>query len=204
MKPKSNSIIDNLPPNQREALERWLFEGELDAAGAQKKLSYDAAVKRLHADFNVRCSRDTVFRWYQRTAQSRKLEEIVTSRQKANLVVEKLRENPSDTYEALLGMAGQMAFEQSMTEGEAFDPEVFYNFTKLVIQGKKEARADKAEDRKTQELILAREQFEFDGAKSCLAHAPFIKSVANNKTLTEAEKIQAIRQRLWGNPPAPK
>lgn len=58
------------------------------------------------------------------------------------------------------------------------------------------------QDRGFMDTILSREQFEFDAAKACLAHLPFLKSVAVRKDLSEAEKIQAVRQKLWGKPPA--
>jgi hypothetical protein len=50
-------------------------------------------------------------------------------------------------------------------------------------------------------LALDRAKFEFDAAKSCLAKLPDLKTISTNKTLTETQKVEQIRLKLFGVTP---
>lgn len=184
-KTRSDSIIDGLPLNQQETLERWLFE---------ENVSYALASERLLADFNVRCGQHALADFYQRTAQRRMLDRIVVSQGKKNAVLEKFKANPADTYQALLEVAGQIAFDKAFSEGKEFDAETIFNFTKLVMTGKKQAM--EAED-----LKLRKDKFEFDAAALCLKHLPSLRSIAAKSGVGEKEKIRQIRLQLFGSAP---
>ena len=131
-KPKSNSIIESLPENQRAQIESWLFE---------ENLSYKDCSARCWQDFSVRCGPNVFGSFYQRVKQRRMLEHIATSRGMANAAVEKFKANPADMYQVLLDMAGQIAFDQAFQSEQKLDAETIYNFTKLVMAGKKQAMA---------------------------------------------------------------
>lgn len=151
-KPKANSVIDGLPANQKEALERWLFE---------ENVSFADATDRLHQDFSVRSSESALRRWYQRRQQERLLDRIAASSSKANAVMERFAKNPANTYDALLGLIGQMAFEESLKTDKA-SVETISDLTNLVLsyQGGKLKAA--AEARKERELALKREKLELE------------------------------------------
>lgn len=52
-------------------------------------------------------------------------------------------------------------------------------------------------------LKLNRDKFEFDAAKACLAMLPELKAIAVNKSLSETQKVENIRLKLFGKvPPA--
>lgn len=159
-KTRSDSVVDGLPQNQREAIEQWI---------AEENLSYINCSKRCWQDFGVRVSKDSVRSYYLRRAQERTrdamLQKIATSRKTANLVTDQFRRNPADTYQALLDMAGQIAFEKSMEGGEELDAETIFNFTKLVIQGKKEARADLRLQMLQQKLELEMQKYKDEVAE---------------------------------------
>jgi hypothetical protein len=182
-KPRSDSTLDNLPPNQRETLERWLFE---------ENLGYEAAAKRLHADFNIKSSTTGVWGFYQRRAQARLLDRITRNKAKANAVVERFTQEPADLYRGALNMISEIAFDKATKE--ELDVETIYNFTKLLIAGRKE-------DVRAEALTLARDRFQFDAAKACLAHLPALRSIAQDNKLDQNAKLDAIRQKLFGQLP---
>lgn len=184
-KPKSNSILDKLAPNQLAQLEDWLFV---------EKISYKDAAARLLADCDCSCAPSSLSAWYQRTAQRRMLDRIAASRSTQNEVLEKFKANPADTYAALLDMAGQIAFDKAFQSEKELDAETIFNFTKLVMSGRKQAMDQQA-------LDLARDKFQFDAAKACLAKIDSIKSIRANATLDQNAKIEQIRLQLFGVAP---
>jgi hypothetical protein len=54
---------------------------------------------------------------------------------------------------------------------------------------------------KRQELTLARDKFEFDAAKACLAKLPQLKTISTNKELSEDQKLEQARLALFGSAP---
>src|SRR5437667_6480243 len=100
-KTRADSFWDNQPPARLAELERWLFE---------ENVSYEVALKR-YSDFGEAGSLAGLSRWRARRAQERMLERIAASARTANSVVEKFAANPANTYDALLQMIGQAAFE---------------------------------------------------------------------------------------------
>lgn len=182
-KPKSNSVIEAMPQNQRDQLEAWLFE---------ENISYKDAVKRLLADFEVRAVESSVGRFYQRCAQLRMLDRIAQSRSSANAVVEKFQANPADMYSALTQMVGQIAFEKAM--GGEFDPEMLFNFTKIVMTARKQ-------DLEAQTLALSRDKFQFDVAKAVRKHLSELQENENRSDLDDDQKMEQVRLRLFGEKP---
>ncbi len=167
-KARSDSKIEGLPLNQRETLERWLFE---------ENVSYDEARSRLFNDFNVRVSQSALHAWRGRCAQGRLLERIAASAQTANAVVQRFEENPADTYKALLGMVGKIAFDKALAD--ELDAETIYNFTRLLI-------ADKKEDTRLEALGLMKEKLELEFQK-------YKDSVAAQKKVIESELAKVTK-----------
>lgn len=54
---------------------------------------------------------------------------------------------------------------------------------------------------KEDSLRLEREKFEFDAAESCLKQLPELRTIANNAKTSHSDKIQQIRERLFGSLP---
>lgn len=54
---------------------------------------------------------------------------------------------------------------------------------------------------KERELTLGEQRFQWDAAEACLKELPFIKKVATDTTLSQTDRIEAIRKRLWGTAP---
>lgn len=54
---------------------------------------------------------------------------------------------------------------------------------------------------KDQEIKLAIEKFQFDGAQAALDHLPALRAIAQNRTLSNDQKREQVRLRLWGPSP---
>lgn len=78
------------------------------------------------------------------------------------------------------------------------DPKLFLAFQ--TAQHRAEMDVKKFEQRE-RELALSRDKFEFDAAKACLAQLPQLKVIASNTKLSESDKIDAIRRKLFGQLP---
>lgn len=57
------------------------------------------------------------------------------------------------------------------------------------------------QDLNIQKVTLDRDKFEFDAAAAALKHAAALKVIANDKTLSEADKVNAARRKLFGTLP---
>lgn len=124
MKPRSDSVIEAMPPNQKEALESWLCE---------ENVSYLVACERLKLDFNVRSSPTALKRFYQRCMQRRLKADIFGKAQFANEVKAEFRKSQADFSEPLLQLIGQMAFEQAVN-GRDLDPKFFVQLSSLLLK----------------------------------------------------------------------
>lgn len=183
-KPKSNSIIDGLPAQQRQQVEAWLFD---------ENISYKDAASRLWNDFGVKVSEAALSNWYSGRAQERMLDRIAASQRLKNEVVQQFERNQADSYKALLNLVGQIAFEKAMTSGE-LDADTIFNFTKLVMDGQKQAM-------QAADLQLRRDRFEFDAAKAALACLPQLRKIAADTGASEQDKLQQARLALFGSAP---
>ena len=184
-KPNSNAKALQLSPAQREKLSAWIVD---------ENMSYEDAAKRATEEFKTPISVKSVRTFYQIASQQAMLDRIVSSRKKANEVVAKFKENPADIYNALLETAGQIAFDKA-TEGKGeLDAETIFNFTKLVMNGRKQAM-----DAET--LALAKDRFQFDAASACLKHLPTLRAIASKQGVDNKEKINQIRLALFGAAP---
>lgn len=188
-KSRADSFWDQQPPARLAELEVWLFE---------QNVSYEEALKR-YAEFGSGCgSVASLARWRSRRAQERMLERIAASAKKANSVVEKFQDNPSNTYAALLQMIGQAAFEAQLNGKTELDLSTLKDLAEVTSLGLK-ARHDSATlALKQEDIRLKRDRFEFDAAKAALAKLPELRAIAGNKSLDQTAKIQAVRQRLFG------
>ena len=59
---------------------------------------------------------------------------------------------------------------------------------------------ERAIEQRERQLELAREKFEFDAAEAILDHLSEVRVIAADPSLKHRAKIQAVRQRLFGQP----
>src|SRR5579863_5091435 len=119
-KPRSDNSLVTLNAAQRERLTQWLFE---------ENISSDATVRRCKKEFGINVARTTLRKFYCQEQQNRALERIAQCAKNANRVVKELTERPADTYRALIGMAGQIAFENAFDADGELDKRTICEFT---------------------------------------------------------------------------
>ncbi len=183
LKCRPDDKLGNLPKYQADELEEWLFD-------ADPILTWGQAVKRIKEEFKVSVSKPTVRRWYAKTEQRRSVASIADSMKDSNEVLAQFEKHPHDTYKAVLFLLGKYAFELARKEGRK-DPTLI-DLTKLIITAKREERA-------VDQLKLARDKFRFDGARSALREADWLKEIQANTALDDEAKLQAVRLKLFGS-----
>jgi hypothetical protein len=101
-----------------------------------------------------------------------------------------------DLSEAELDRRAALMFQFEAVKSS--DPETYLAFATARHKG----QMDKLKfDQRERQLILDRERFQFDAAKAAKQHAAEIKLISANSKLSESEKIDAIRARLFGSLP---
>lgn len=186
LKPNPESKRDRNKFTYLDDLEVWLFE---------ENVSYkDASARLLALSPPVKMSTSALGRWYKSMVQPRILKQIIASQKLKNAVVEKFKANPADTYNALLEVAGQIAFDKAMQAEKGLDAETIFNFTKLVMTGRKQAM-------EAEKLTLERDRFQFNAASACLKHLPTLRAIAGKTGTDQKEKIRQIRLALFGAAP---
>ncbi|MDB6108340.1 MAG: hypothetical protein JWR69_90 [Pedosphaera sp.] len=180
-KKRSDSVLDKLPPHQQTALEQWLCE---------ENVSYKDAAARLHQDFNVKVAPSSLVPFFQSCQQRRMLDRIAASSTKANLVVAKLKANPAQTYEALMGAVGQLAFEAALSD-QKLDVETLTHLANLAISGRTLTL-------KEQELSLKRSKYQRDTCELFLKwfDDQQLKAIASAPS-SNAEKIELLGKKLF-------
>ena len=181
---RADSVLDNLPSDQRDQVEAWLIEDNLKYAEARIK------VKEA---FGVVASLSSLCAFRQRSVQRRLLDRIERSASAANAVKKDLTVSAPLLSQSAIQMAGQIAFE--MASAGSFDVSELTSLLQIILKAE-------AQQTTKEQLALDREKFEFDASKRALACLPDLKAISNDSTLDEPAKILAVRQRLFGVTPA--
>jgi hypothetical protein len=182
LKPDSRSKIDCLSAKKREMLDGWLFD---------ENLSFTEINRRTTKRWRLRLHNNTLTRYYRTHFQRRTIKRIGDSARCANAVMKKFTDNPTDTYQLVLKMAGQIAFEKSLDSKAGLDTKTIAEFLKLLISARKE-------DLGIEKLHLEREKWEFDAARACRTHQAQIQAVTEDDSLDEDAQVLAIRRHLFG------
>lgn len=195
---KPKSILETeLTEAQQAQLADWLLGGMI----------YVEAVPVIEKQFGLKVSKTAVSKFWEKVCAPQLLLRRSKAVQLANAIGADTPESQSSIDKAMLAALKQKAFEVLVKPNPS--PEeitsVLSSALKVVSEEGKEAdrklkreiqeqsAMDRAEDRK-----LKREIFEFDGAKAAIKNAMQIKTIVANKTFTESEKIQKVRQLLFG------
>ena len=167
------------------------YREELDVLIYAENRSYKDVVAFL-AEKGLTVSVAALCRWKQRRDQERLLDRITDRSRQAKEVAARFKtENPS-VGEALGPLLQQVTFELLSEEKPA--PEAV-----MMIVG--QALKLRDQELKASDLKLKRDRFEFSAAEACLKHLPELRSIATSPSLSQQAKIDAIRQRLFGELP---
>jgi hypothetical protein len=188
-KTRSDSVLDGLPENQRAAIERWLVD---------ENLSLKDARERVFQDFGVRCSPTAFSQFAARCRQSRMLRQIAESSSAAKAVTDQFRNDPDTSFEALLGLVGQAAFEMKMS-GKQLDLGTLKDLAEIMALGLKVKTDTKKIQQKDQQLNLAERKFRRDTAEL------FVKWAEDKRAkeiitagVSNSEKIERLGELMFG------
>jgi hypothetical protein len=183
LKPDSRSKLESMPAENREILDGWLFD---------ENLSFTEIDKRSVKMWGIRIHDSTLSRYYRTHFQRRTIKRIADSARCANAVMKEFEGHPTDTYQLVLKMAGQIAFEKSLEGKKVVDTRTLGELLKILITARKE-------DLGIQKLRLERDKWEFDAARACRQHMSEIQAITKDDYLDEDAQVLAIRRRLFGN-----
>jgi hypothetical protein len=183
LKPRQLPAIAAMTPEQRDTLEAWLFD---------ENITYAVAIERVQSQFGLKISPTTLVKFYRQMAQKRNLNRILQSATHANAVMETLKKNPADTYRALVGVAGQFAFEAAIDPKNPLNARGFQELIELCNTGRADLRAE-------EKLALDHEKWEFDATEACMKKLPELKVISTNPAIPYQEKIRQIRLKLFGS-----
>lgn len=183
-KTPSTSVIDGLPANQREVIDRWLFE---------ENVSFKDAATRLYQDFGVRSSESALGRYWQRRQQQRMLDRIATTAATVNRVEEEFGRNPANTFSAVMGLIQQLALREAIKGEKEVKFDVLSDLASLALSHQGGLLKAQAEARKERELALKKEKLELELRKYQDVVAKASGTLGDSK-LSDAEKQVRLRQ----------
>lgn len=119
-------------------------------------------------------------------------------------LMERLRKKRPELSEAQIEAFGFEYFQAQSIKLK--DPKMFLRFRtarfKAEMEKQKFAQKERGLAQREEALKLEREKFEFDAAEACLKKLPELRAIAANNKLSNTDKIQEIRRRLFGALPA--
>ena len=179
-KPRSDAKLLTLPEEQQARLVEWLLGG----------MPYHEAQVLVEKEFGVQVRSLAPFaQFWSEVCQPHLLERrrraVSTSDERA----EEAKKSPGQFDAATLDAIKQKAYE--LAESPAANPKDVKAILMLVLKARDQ-------DFQERQLSFDREKFEFDAAKACLALLPELKVISTDGGLSEAEKVQRIRQKLFG------
>lgn len=170
-KPRSDSVLDSLPPAQREQLIGWLLD---------ENPNIDELVERVKAKFGVRTSRTALSSFYSRRCYKLRSNQATEF---ADLVVSEAKANPAKFDEATLALVKQKAFERVYARDG--------NISELSLLAGILGDAAKL-DLKRQELALADRRVALLEKKAALADQA--EAATRDETLTPAQRSARLKE----------
>jgi hypothetical protein len=181
-KPRSDSVLLNLPEEQQALLAEWLMNGmPYHVARAQVENEFGRTVKSL-SSFSAFWDEVCQPILLSRRSRAMQTSETLAGTLEQNELLDK----------GLITMIKQKAFEICMQPGA--DPDAVSS----LVSGALKLRD---QDLKQKDLQIRRDKFEWDAAAACLKDLPALKAIATNPALDNNGKINAIRAKLFGQLP---
>jgi hypothetical protein len=182
-KMRDDSTWNQLTPEQREALENWLFD---------ENLGYAKTLERVQKEFGVEATIASVGRFYRRRARERQMEELVEA-QAAASELNDLPVNVASLREAAVKLVGKAALKLASEKPEELEHLV--SFTKLLLESEDN-------DLRRSRLKLAQQYFHFEATAASLKELPQLRAyldvVGGDTSLNHEEKIKRVQAILFG------
>lgn len=187
---KTKSILLKLPEAQQAQLAEWLLDGM-----PYHKAREMCAAPVEAGGFGVSFSSLSVFKpFWEEVCVPALLARRHRAVNTAEAVAEDMVARRGERLDqATIAALKQKAFELAISPGQ--DPEAVKAVFSLVLKARDQ-------DLDAEQLKLQRDRFEFDAARKAMEEAAKIKTIQGDRTLDSDQKIQAVRQLLFGVMPA--
>ena len=179
-KTRSDAVLLNLPEAQQAKLAEWLLHG----------VPYYQAQILVEKEFGVTVKSLSAFGdFWQQVCQPALLEQRRKAATMAGDRNEEAQKNPAGFDKATMDAISQKAYE--LAENPNAKPGDVKSIMMLLLKAK-----DQEFER--EKLAFDRQKFEFDAAAACLVKLPELKVISTDKGLSEPQKVEQIRLRLFG------
>lgn len=182
-KTRSDAKLLNLPEEQQAQIVQWLLAGA----------SYLQAQQLIKKEFGLGVSLSSLSYFHSQAVQPHLLRRRSAAVAVAEEIATEAESNPGRFDQATIDALKQKAFELAIAPNA--DP----GDVKSLFMLLQKARDHELKER---QVGLAENKFQFDAAKACLEHLPKLQAIAKKPGLDDWAKIDAIRQALFGTPPA--
>ena len=187
--------VNGLPKNNYEFLVKWLKD-EWDIKVSLSMLSRwrEFYSRRLTAQARERAVLDSAKNYQERTGCSDLERDIFAQRQFSEMAIADEDLESWVMVNRVRHDSEKLALEREKLKFSRETQKLTEEFEreKIKIRQQAEARAEK-------EFSLARDRFQFDAAKAALKFAAELKTISGNKTLSDADKVNAARAKLFGS-----
>jgi len=178
---RADSNWSGLSGEQRQTLERWLFE---------QNLSYRETLERAQKEFGIEASLASLQRFRRRLIKERTVAAMIEVEESAD-EVNGTKASLENLRTSAWKVVGKQFLEKAM-EG--------CDIKELKALGRLMAESEEREIRRSR-MALAREKFEFKAAKAVWKHVPLMERLTKEDQEREDAKIDAIRLEIFGTPP---
>jgi len=179
-KSRSDSVLLNLPEEAQAKLADWLLNG----------MPYHEANVLVAKEFGVVLKSLGPFSGFWReVCQPLMLKRRSRALSSAEERAAESKAKPGQFDAATLDALKQKAYE--LAERPDSNPRDVKAVLMLVLKARDQ-------DLQERQLALDKEKFQFDAAKSCLAKLPELKVISTDKGMSESQKIEQIRLKLFG------
>jgi hypothetical protein len=193
---KSNALLLNIPGEQQEALEHWLFAYSPGHTNAQ-------AQHRLKQEFGVEATIDQIGRFYHRKAREKVVAQMVADGM-AGSPLWGAMSGGSEVFETLLEMTARLAVEKVAKEGATLPTKDLKALAAIAMLGIKAKEQEEKAELKEEELELQRERV---AVQKTVAEAKQREAAAYEREVVLSEAKFKHEQEQWerkNNPPEPK
>lgn len=181
-KARSDSKLHSLTQGQRERIDRWLFV---------ENRSQQAVAELCRREFGEPATRAGVGRYYRREKSRWNLEHKAKAAAPAATPAPVTPAEAEAQYRDLLARMIRVALDTALSAEQPAERRVVADFAKVLISARRESH-------EALRAATTREKFEFDAATACLIHQVKTMAIAADESLDDGERIQKIREELFG------
>lgn len=174
-KPRSDSKLLTLTEEQQMQIFTWL-----------KHMGYTKTVMLVKKDLSISTSTGALHNFWEHWSKKESENRILKAVTSADAVLDAVAGNLPKLDAALETQLKQAAFEASISN----DTKELKNLVDVFLKIQKADLDEKS-------VNLQVDRFQFDAAKAALTHVAALKAIQNDKGMSQTEKVDAVRRRLF-------